>query len=127
MKIDVAGRFSGIGNAKTIGAINPSWGPPPPPARTLTPHSRLESFHEVSKVPELFSWSEEAFALMKIQISAVETDKVKLVLEIESFDMSSDEFDKETRSSDGLQPKEAGLSCVHALNALHLHGILMCM
>ncbi|GJU02795.1 hypothetical protein Tco_1113133 [Tanacetum coccineum] len=53
----------------------------------------------------------------------VETDIVKLVVEIESFGMSSDEFDKETGSSDGLQPKKADLSCVHALNELHLHGI----
>nr|GEZ96665.1 ribonuclease H-like domain-containing protein [Tanacetum cinerariifolium] len=35
----------------------------------------------------------------------VETDIEKLVVEIESFGMSSDDFDKETRSSDGLQPK----------------------
>ncbi|GJS88100.1 integrase, catalytic region, zinc finger, CCHC-type containing protein [Tanacetum coccineum] len=53
----------------------------------------------------------------------VETDIVKLVVEIESFGMSSDEFDKETGSSDGLQPKQADLSCVHALNKLHLHEI----
>ncbi|GKB61111.1 hypothetical protein Tco_0917297 [Tanacetum coccineum] len=33
------------------------------------------------------------------------------------------EFDKETGSSDGLQPKQADLSCVHALNELHLHEI----
>ncbi|GJS18583.1 hypothetical protein Tco_0413055 [Tanacetum coccineum] len=52
---------------------------------------------------------------------AVETNIVKLVVEIESFGMSSDEFDKETRSSDGLQPKQADLNCVHALNELHLH------
>ncbi|GJZ81398.1 hypothetical protein Tco_0646392 [Tanacetum coccineum] len=65
-------------------------------------------------------------------LSIVETDKVnhtmetgivKLVVEIESFGMSSDEFDKETGSSDGLQPKQADLSCVHALNALHLYEI----
>ncbi|GJT43064.1 hypothetical protein Tco_0879904 [Tanacetum coccineum] len=56
-------------------------------------------------------------------IHTVETDIVKLVVEIESFDMSSDEFDKETGSSDGLQPKQADLSCVHALNKLHLHEI----
>ncbi|GJS45039.1 hypothetical protein Tco_0595160, partial [Tanacetum coccineum] len=37
--------------------------------------------------------------------------------------MSSDEFDKETWSSDGLQPKQVDLSCVHALNELHLHEI----
>ncbi|GJQ89708.1 hypothetical protein Tco_0000847 [Tanacetum coccineum] len=56
-------------------------------------------------------------------IHTVETDIVKLVVEIESFDMSSDEFDKETGSSNGLQPKQANLSCVHALNELHLHEI----
>nr|GEU34490.1 hypothetical protein [Tanacetum cinerariifolium] len=44
-----------------------------------------------------------------------------LVVEIESFGMSSDEFDKETRSSDGLQPKQADMSFVHALDVLHLH------
>ncbi|GKG36907.1 hypothetical protein Tco_0447080 [Tanacetum coccineum] len=33
---------------------------------------------------------------------AVETDIVKLVVEIKSFGMSADELDKETRSSDGL-------------------------
>ncbi|GKB25631.1 hypothetical protein Tco_0865032 [Tanacetum coccineum] len=37
--------------------------------------------------------------------------------------MSFDEFDKETVSSDGLQPKQAYLSCVHALNEPHLHEI----
>ncbi|GKA29236.1 hypothetical protein Tco_0715481 [Tanacetum coccineum] len=52
---------------------------------------------------------------------AVETDIVKLVVEIESFGMNFDEFDKETGSSDGLQPKQADLNCVHALNELHLH------
>ncbi|GKF03747.1 hypothetical protein Tco_0030670, partial [Tanacetum coccineum] len=34
----------------------------------------------------------------------VETDMVKLVVEIECFGMSVDEFDKETESSDELQP-----------------------
>ncbi|GJY50067.1 hypothetical protein Tco_0440023 [Tanacetum coccineum] len=53
----------------------------------------------------------------------MENDIVKLVVEIESFGMSSDEFDKETVSSDGLQPKQADLSYVHALNKLHLHEI----
>ncbi|GJT99206.1 hypothetical protein Tco_1094724 [Tanacetum coccineum] len=56
-------------------------------------------------------------------IHTVETDIVKLVVEIKSFDMSSDEFDKGTGSSDGLQPKKVDLSCVHALNKLHLHEI----
>ncbi|GKA38667.1 hypothetical protein Tco_0731218 [Tanacetum coccineum] len=56
-------------------------------------------------------------------IHTVESNIVKHVVEIEGFGMSSDEFDKETGSSDVLQPKQADLSCVHALNALHLHEI----
>ncbi|GJT24814.1 retrovirus-related pol polyprotein from transposon TNT 1-94 [Tanacetum coccineum] len=56
-------------------------------------------------------------------IHTVETDIVKLMIEIKSFGMSSDEFDKETGSSNGLQPKQADLSCIHALNKLHLHEI----
>ncbi|GJW83841.1 hypothetical protein Tco_0156986 [Tanacetum coccineum] len=56
-------------------------------------------------------------------IHTVETDMVKLVIEIECFGMSFDEFDKETGSSDGLQPKQADLYCVHALNRPHLHEI----
>ncbi|GKF64068.1 hypothetical protein Tco_0187516, partial [Tanacetum coccineum] len=53
----------------------------------------------------------------------VETDIVKLVVEIESFGMSYDEFDKETGSPDGLQPKQADLNYVHELNELPLHEI----
>nr|GEV85319.1 hypothetical protein [Tanacetum cinerariifolium]GEW51661.1 hypothetical protein [Tanacetum cinerariifolium] len=56
-------------------------------------------------------------------IHTVEIDIVKFMVEIESLGMSSDEFDKETGSSDGLQPKQADLRCVHALNELHLHEI----
>ncbi|GJU07908.1 ribonuclease H-like domain-containing protein [Tanacetum coccineum] len=56
-------------------------------------------------------------------IHTVETDIVKLMVEIESFCMSSDEFDKETGSSDGLQPKQADTSFVYVLNELHLHEI----
>nr|GEZ08965.1 hypothetical protein [Tanacetum cinerariifolium] len=51
----------------------------------------------------------------------METDMVKLVVEIECFGMSFDEFDKDTGLSNGLQPKQADLNCVHALNELHLH------
>ncbi|GKA39698.1 hypothetical protein Tco_0732249, partial [Tanacetum coccineum] len=54
---------------------------------------------------------------------AMETDMVKLVVEIEGFGMSADELDKETESSDRWQPKQADLSCVHALNEPHLHKI----
>ncbi|GJS06095.1 hypothetical protein Tco_0362891 [Tanacetum coccineum] len=56
-------------------------------------------------------------------IHTVETDMVKLVVDIECFGMSFDEFDKETRSSDGLQPKQSDLSYVHTLNEPHLHEI----
>ncbi|GKE99554.1 hypothetical protein Tco_0022905 [Tanacetum coccineum] len=47
-------------------------------------------------------------------------DMVKLVIEIECFGMSFDEFDKETGSFDRMQPKKIDLSCVHALNEPHL-------
>nr|GEW91021.1 hypothetical protein [Tanacetum cinerariifolium] len=53
----------------------------------------------------------------------VKTDIVKLLVEFKSFGKSSDELDKETGSSDGLQPKQADLSCVQALRKLHLHEI----
>ncbi|GKC07419.1 hypothetical protein Tco_0999029, partial [Tanacetum coccineum] len=56
-------------------------------------------------------------------IHTMETDIVKLVVKIESFGISSHEFDKETGSFDGLQPKQADLSCLHALNELRLHEI----
>ncbi|GKA10461.1 hypothetical protein Tco_0689894 [Tanacetum coccineum] len=56
-------------------------------------------------------------------IHTVETDMVKLVVEIECFGMSFDEFDKETGLSDGLQPKQADLNYVHALNEPHLREI----
>nr|GEX57898.1 hypothetical protein [Tanacetum cinerariifolium] len=48
---------------------------------------------------------------------------LKLVVEIKSFGMSSDKLDEKTGSSDGLQPKQADLSYVHALNELYLHEI----
>nr|GEU72765.1 hypothetical protein [Tanacetum cinerariifolium] len=56
-------------------------------------------------------------------IHTMETDIVKFVVEIKSFSMSSDDFDKETVSFDELQLKQADLSCVHALSELHLHEI----
>ncbi|GJU63277.1 hypothetical protein Tco_1245112 [Tanacetum coccineum] len=44
----------------------------------------------------------------------VDTDMMKLVVEIECFGVNFDEFDKETGSSDELQPQsKAGLDCVH--------------
>ncbi|GJY41411.1 hypothetical protein Tco_0428681 [Tanacetum coccineum] len=59
-------------------------------------------------------------------IHIVEADTVKLVIEIERFGKSFDEFDKELGSSDGLQPKHADLSLAfhrHALDKPHLHEI----
>nr|GEW29871.1 hypothetical protein [Tanacetum cinerariifolium] len=56
-------------------------------------------------------------------IHIVETDIVKLVVDIKSFGMCSDKFDEETGSSDGLQPKQADRCYVHALNKLYLHEI----
>ncbi|GJY99056.1 hypothetical protein Tco_0516486 [Tanacetum coccineum] len=56
-------------------------------------------------------------------IHTVEFDMVKLVVEIKIVGMSSDEVDKETTSSDGLQPKQADQCCVHALNEPHLYEI----
>nr|GEU48783.1 hypothetical protein [Tanacetum cinerariifolium] len=56
-------------------------------------------------------------------LSNDETDIVRHVVEIKSFGKSSDEFDKETGSSGGLQSKQADLSCVHALKELHSHEI----
>nr|GFA74375.1 hypothetical protein [Tanacetum cinerariifolium] len=56
-------------------------------------------------------------------IHTAKTNMMKLVVEIECFDMSFDEFEKETGSSDGLQPKQADMSCVHALNEPYLHEI----
>ncbi|GKB95088.1 hypothetical protein Tco_0981225 [Tanacetum coccineum] len=56
-------------------------------------------------------------------IHTVETDTVKLVVEIKCFGMSFDEFDKKTEASDGLQPIQVDMSCVHALNEPHLNEI----
>nr|GEW81697.1 hypothetical protein [Tanacetum cinerariifolium] len=52
-------------------------------------------------------------------IHTVEIDIVRLVDKTKSFGKSSDEFDKETGSSDGFLPKQADLSCVHASKKLH--------
>nr|GEY25204.1 Gag-Pol polyprotein [Tanacetum cinerariifolium] len=86
-----------------------------------------------SGIPRSDNGSQERHHVMMIDyLSIVETDKViytaktdtvKLVVEIKCFDMSVDEFDKETGSSNGLQPKQADQSCVHALNEPYLHEI----
>ncbi|GKG36825.1 hypothetical protein Tco_0446998, partial [Tanacetum coccineum] len=66
------------------------------------------------------------------ELSIVETDKVnhtvviemmKLVVEVECFGISFDDFDKETGSYVGLKLKQADQNCVHALNEPHLHDI----
>ncbi|GJT94701.1 putative reverse transcriptase domain-containing protein [Tanacetum coccineum] len=78
------------------------------------------------------NYCENSEVLMIDELSIVETDKVihtmetdmvKLVVEIECFGRSFDEFDKETEASDGLQPMQVDMSCVHALNEPHLHEI----
>nr|GFB73357.1 hypothetical protein [Tanacetum cinerariifolium] len=56
-------------------------------------------------------------------IHTVENGIVKLMVEIEIFGLSSDKFDEETGSSDGLKPEQVDPSCIHALNELHLHEI----
>nr|GEV02797.1 retrotransposable element Tf2 [Tanacetum cinerariifolium] len=70
--------------------------------------------------------------LMIDELSIVETDKVnhtvrtdmvKLVVEIQCFGMIFDAFDKDTGSSDELQPKKVDQNYVHALNEPHLHEI----
>nr|GFB91755.1 hypothetical protein [Tanacetum cinerariifolium] len=56
-------------------------------------------------------------------IHTIEANIMRLVDEIESFSKSFDEFDKETGPFDRLLPKQADMSCVHALNKLHSHEI----
>nr|GFB87042.1 hypothetical protein [Tanacetum cinerariifolium] len=56
-------------------------------------------------------------------IHTAKTEMMKLMVEIECVGMNADEFDKETGSSDGLQPEQVDLNCVHALNEPHLHEI----
>nr|GEZ24178.1 hypothetical protein [Tanacetum cinerariifolium] len=69
---------------------------------------------------------------MSEYVSIVETDMVihtttiemmELVAEIKCVAMNADKFDKETGSSNGLQPKQADLSYVPTLNEPHLHKI----
>nr|GEW32503.1 hypothetical protein [Tanacetum cinerariifolium] len=71
--------------------------------------------HEIRIVPKVL--------IIDKAIHTVKTDIVTFVVKIKSFGMSSDKFDKETRSSDRLQPKQADLSCVYAVNKLHFHEI----
>ncbi|GKG16420.1 hypothetical protein Tco_0358743 [Tanacetum coccineum] len=50
-------------------------------------------------------------------------NQVKTSKMVFKFLQETDKFDKETGSSDGMQPKQADLSCVHALNESHLYEI----
>nr|GEZ15521.1 hypothetical protein [Tanacetum cinerariifolium] len=45
-------------------------------------------------------------ALVSQLIHTAKTEMMKLMFEIECVGMNADEFDKETGSSDGLQPKQ---------------------
>nr|GFD30428.1 hypothetical protein [Tanacetum cinerariifolium] len=56
-------------------------------------------------------------------IHTAKTEMMRLVAESEYVDMNADEFDKEIGSADGLQPEQADMNCVHALNKPHLHEI----
>nr|GEY13648.1 hypothetical protein [Tanacetum cinerariifolium] len=100
------------------------------------PRTRLQVSRKLvigSGIAESANSSQERHHVLMIDyVSIVETDKVihiakstmlKLMVEIKSFGMSADELDKETGSSDGLQPKQVDMSCVYALNELHLHEI----
>ncbi|GJV07596.1 hypothetical protein Tco_1345252 [Tanacetum coccineum] len=72
---------------------------------------------------EVFMINELSIVETDKVIHNMETDMVKLVVEIKCFGTSFDEFDKQTESSDGLEPMQPDLSCVHALNEPHLHEI----
>ncbi|GKG15544.1 hypothetical protein Tco_0357867, partial [Tanacetum coccineum] len=56
-------------------------------------------------------------------IPTVETNIMKLEVEIESFGKNSDKIDKETVLFDELPLKQEDLSCIYALNELHLHVV----
>ncbi|GJZ32970.1 hypothetical protein Tco_0578406 [Tanacetum coccineum] len=57
-------------------------------------------------------------------IHTMETDMVKLVVKIDCFGKSFDEFDKETMSSDGLLPKTSRSECRSCIKTnRHLHEI----
>ncbi|GKG23071.1 hypothetical protein Tco_0388374, partial [Tanacetum coccineum] len=56
-------------------------------------------------------------------IHTVETDIVKLVVEIGSFGINAEKFDMTTVSFGDLQQGQVDLDCVHALDKLHLHVV----
>nr|GEW07932.1 DNA helicase [Tanacetum cinerariifolium] len=56
-------------------------------------------------------------------IHTTKTEMMKLVVEIERVSMNADEFDKEIGLSDGLQPEQVDLNCVHAINEPHVYEI----
>nr|GEW31186.1 hypothetical protein [Tanacetum cinerariifolium] len=81
-------------------------------ARILNPKARVymmateedKVVHDIFKDPNL-SKRPTTDEVPKVSM----TDIVKLVVEFKCFGMSSDEFDKKTGSSDGLQPKRKGI------------------
>nr|GEV49683.1 hypothetical protein [Tanacetum cinerariifolium] len=58
-----------------------------------------------------------------MMIHTSKTKMMRLVVEINCVGMNADEFDKETGSSDGLQPEQVDPNCVLTLNEPHLHEI----
>nr|GEW33823.1 retrovirus-related Pol polyprotein from transposon TNT 1-94 [Tanacetum cinerariifolium] len=78
-----------------------------------------QSETEITSDSNIISYSQYT----DMMIHTTKTEMVRLVVEIECVGMNADEFDKETRSSDGLQPEQADLNCAHALNKPHLHEI----
>nr|GEW99244.1 hypothetical protein [Tanacetum cinerariifolium] len=79
--------------------------------------------HEIHVIPKVLMIEYVRIVETDMVIHNAKTNMMKLVVEIECVGMSADAFDKETESSDGLQPEQADLNCVNALNEPHLHEI----
>nr|GFC70050.1 hypothetical protein [Tanacetum cinerariifolium] len=62
-------------------------------------------------------------AMTEMVIHNAKTKMMRLMVEIECVGKIADAFDKETGSSDGLQPEQVDLNYIHALNEPHLHEI----
>ncbi|GJS67121.1 hypothetical protein Tco_0681685 [Tanacetum coccineum] len=56
-------------------------------------------------------------------IHTVETDKMKPIVDVESYSKSADEIDKEAMSCGEMQLKQEDQTCVHASIELHLHAV----
>ncbi|GJT22125.1 hypothetical protein Tco_0892062 [Tanacetum coccineum] len=68
----------------------------------------------------MFDWVSTVVMDESIQ---TEIEMVNTTVEIEDQCMKTDQIDKETMSSDGMQSKQADVSCIHALNEHHWHEI----